>query len=59
MIAIRVIDKLLHEKTIRLGHTVVEGGSVYPFFRETGEVVYLMVVYPTPPGYLCCRIQKG
>jgi hypothetical protein len=59
MIAIRVIDKLLHEKTIRLGHTVVEGGSVYPFFRETGEVVYLMVVLPNTSRVFMLPYTKG
>lgn len=46
MFALRVQDTDLYGKTMRLDRKLVKGVSLYPFFRETGEVVYLMLVLP-------------
>ena len=56
---LRVWNTELIDTRLRLPHTVVKGASVYPFFRQTGEVKYLMLILPGTSRVFMVPYKKG
>ena len=55
----QVQDTKLYNTRVRLGETTFEEASIYPFFRQTGEVVLLMLVLPLEPRVFMIPYTKG
>ena len=56
---LRVWDTELIDTRLRLADRLVKGASIYPLYRDTGEVKYLMLVLPGSSCVFMVPYKKG